>query len=206
VLDLAAGTGKLTRLLLGRFARVTAVEPDDAMRAMNPSPEAFAGNAESIPLGDDAVDAVFVAEAFHWFCDPPAVREIARVLRPGGPLTLLWNRTTGDTAPAEVHALMDELRAEAGPSYKRHRYYSGEWRAAFAGSPFGPIEEAVFEHEHELDRPALVSYFMSQSQVASRPAAQREELRARLGRLIPDGRHVRQLRAEIFWTRLSSAS
>jgi SAM-dependent methyltransferase len=206
VLDLAAGTGKLTQLLLERFARVTAVEPDDEMRALNPSPETLAGNAESIPLADDAVDAVFVAEAFHWFCDPPAVQEIARVLRPGGTLTLLWNRTVGDTAPAEAHALMDELREEAGTSYKRHRYYSGEWRAAFAGSGFGPIGEAVFEHEHELDRPALVSYFMSQSQVASRPAARRQEIRERLERLVPDRRHVRQLSAEVFWTRLSSAS
>ena len=206
MLDLAAGTGKLTQLLLERFARVTAVEPDGEMRALNPSPDALAGTAESIPLGDDAVDGVFVAEAFHWFCDPPAVREIARVLRPGGTLTLLWNRTTGDSAPAGAHELMDELRRRAGAGHKRHRYYSGEWRAAFAGSDFGPIEEAVFEHEHELDRPGLVSYFMSQSQVASRPPAEREEIRVRLGRLIPGGRHVRQLRAEVFWTRLSSAS
>jgi SAM-dependent methyltransferase len=206
VLDLAAGTGKLTELLLGRFARVTAVEPDDALRALNPSPRALAGTAEAIPLETGSVDAVFVAEAFHWFCDPPAVEEIARVLRPGGTLVLLWNRTTGDTAPAAVHGLMEELRQQAGPSYKRNRYYSGEWRAAFAGSAFGELEEAVIEHEHELDRLGLVSYFMSQSQVASRPPAGREEIRARLEQLIPDARHVRQLRAEIFWARLSSAS
>jgi SAM-dependent methyltransferase len=206
VLDLAAGTGKLTELLLRRFARVTAVEPDEEMRSLNPGPDVRAGDAESIPLEAASMDAVFVAEAFHWFCDPPAVREIARVLRPGGTLALLWNRSTGDTAPREVHELMEQLREQAGPSYKRNRYYSGEWRAAFDGSDFGPLEEAAFEHEHELDRTGFVSYFMSQSQVASRPPEERNEIRAQLERLIPARRHVRQLRAELFWTRLSSES
>jgi SAM-dependent methyltransferase len=202
VLDLAAGTGKLTQLLLERFAHVTAVEPDDEMRAANPADDTRAGTAESIPLDADAVDAVFVAEAFHWFCDPPAVREIARVLRPGGTLVLLWNRTTGDTASASVHELMELLRQEAGDRVKRNRYFSGEWRSAFAGSGFGPIEEATFEHEHVLDRPGLVSYFMSQSTVASRQADEQAGIRGELERLIPEERHVRHLRAEVFWTRL----
>jgi SAM-dependent methyltransferase len=184
---------------------VVAVEPDDEMRGLNPAPDVRAGNAEAIPLADGSVDAVFVAEAFHWFCDPPAVREIARVLRPHGTLALLWNRTTGDTAPATVHELMEALRQRAGPSYKRNRYYSGEWLFALDGSGFGPIEAATFEHEHELDRLGLVSYFMSQSQVASRAPAERDEIRARLERLIRADRHVRQLRAEVFWTRLGSA-
>ena len=202
MLDLAAGTGKLTQVLLDRFSHVTAVEPDDGMRAANPAEDARAGAAESIPLEDDALDAVFVAEAFHWFCDPPAVREIARVLRPGGTLVLLWNRTTGDTAPTPVHELMERLRLEAGDRVKPNRYYSGEWRAAFAGSGFGPIEEATFEHEHVLDRQGLVSYFMSQSTVASLPRAERAGIRAELERLTPEARHVRHLRAEVYWTRL----
>ena len=202
MLDLAAGTGKLTELLLRRFARVTAVEPDEELLALNPAPDVRAGDAESIPLAPASVDAVFVAEAFHWFCDPPAVQEIERVLRPGGTLALLWNRTTDDTAPAAVHELMVELRLQAGPSYKRNRYYSGEWRAAFAGSGFGPLAEAVFEHEQELDAPGLVSYFVSQSQVASRPPGERDGIRIRLSALIPHGPHVRRLRAEVYWTRL----
>ena len=204
VLDLAAGTGtgKLTELLLSRFARVTAVEPDDSMRSANPAPDVHAGTAESIPLEDGSVDAVFVAEAFHWFCDPPAVAEIARVLRPGGTLALLWNRAEGDTAPAAVHALMEALRVQAGPGLKRNRYFSGEWRSAFAGSRFGPIEEESFEHEHELDRAGLVSYFISQSVVASLPPGERDGIRAELEREIPAGQHVRRLRAEVYWTRL----
>jgi len=95
VLDLAAGTGKLTRQLVPRFARVIAVEPLDGMRAVLerpvPDAEALKGSADAIPLEDDAVDAVFVAEAFHWFANETAVREIARVLRPRGVLAILFN-------------------------------------------------------------------------------------------------------------------
>ena len=95
VLDLAAGTGKLTRLLLPRFGHVVAVEPDEAMLAVLaevlPGAEARAGSANAIPLPDGAVDAVFVAEAFHWFASDATVAEIVRVLRPGGGLVLLWN-------------------------------------------------------------------------------------------------------------------
>jgi SAM-dependent methyltransferase len=88
VLDLGAGTGHLTSALRGLFARVVAVEPDGAMRAYI-DVDAFAGSAEAIPLDDDAVDAVFVGEAFHWFDWPRALAEIERVLRPGGGLAVL---------------------------------------------------------------------------------------------------------------------
>src|SRR5262245_17599074 len=88
VLDLAAGTGRLTRLLTERVARVIAVEPDAAMRAvLSGTTDCHAvldGTAEAIPLEDSSVDAVFVAEAFHWFDTGPALAEIARVLRPCG--------------------------------------------------------------------------------------------------------------------------
>ena len=90
VLDLGAGTGKLTRLLRERFAHVVAVEPDDGMRALVPG-DARAGSAEHIPVSDHGVDAVFVADAFHWFAAGAALREIARVTGPGGGLALLWN-------------------------------------------------------------------------------------------------------------------
>ncbi|MGZ4310266.1 MAG: class I SAM-dependent methyltransferase, partial [Gaiellaceae bacterium] len=95
VLDLGAGTGKLTRSLVPRFSQVVAVEPDDAMRAVLeevvPEAEALAGRGEAIPLGDESVDAVFTAEAFHWFAGDESVAEIARVLRPRGALVILWN-------------------------------------------------------------------------------------------------------------------
>ena len=95
VLDLAAGTGKFSRVLLDHGAEVVAVEPLAAMReqfaAVVSSAEVLEGTAEVIPLPDESVDAVTVAQAFHWFRAPEALAEIARVLRPGGGLVLLWN-------------------------------------------------------------------------------------------------------------------
>jgi ubiquinone/menaquinone biosynthesis C-methylase UbiE len=100
VLDLAAGTGKLTRVLARRYRRVIAVEPLDAMRALivreAPAAEALDGRAEAIPLADAEVDAVFVAQAMHWFANDVAVAEIARVLRPGGVLAVLRNEVDDD--------------------------------------------------------------------------------------------------------------
>src|SRR4029453_11034776 len=90
VLDLGAGTGKLTRLLVPAFGRVVAVEPASAMRAilgrLCPDAEALAGTGQEIPLVSASVDAVFAAQAFHWFDDERAVAELMRVLRPPGAL------------------------------------------------------------------------------------------------------------------------
>lgn len=97
VLDLGAGTGKFTELLVRRAERVMAVEPSESMleilREKLPGVHAAVGTAESIPTDDGAVDAVTVAQAFHWFDRDPACREISRVLRTGGILGLLWNHS-----------------------------------------------------------------------------------------------------------------
>jgi ubiquinone/menaquinone biosynthesis C-methylase UbiE len=96
VVDLAAGTGKLTRLLTATPARVVAVEPMPGMRAQLcrhvPKAEVVAGRAERLPLRSASVDAVTVAQAFHWFDVPAASHELRRVLRPGGHLALVTNR------------------------------------------------------------------------------------------------------------------
>lgn len=99
-IDLGAGTGKFTQLLLGRADRVIAVEPSEAMldvlRANLPAVEAHTGGAEDIPLQDATADVVSVAQAFHWFDREPACAEIQRVLVPGGVLGLLWNHSDPD--------------------------------------------------------------------------------------------------------------
>lgn len=104
VLDLGAGTGKLTCMLVERFDNVVAVEPLDGMRvileSLVPEAEALAGTAERIPLGEGSVDAVFCAEAFHWFDGELALAEIERVLRPRGGLALLWNVPDKPTEPS----------------------------------------------------------------------------------------------------------
>jgi SAM-dependent methyltransferase len=194
VLDLAAGTGKLTRVLEQRFARVTAVEPDAAMRALNPG--AVAGTAEAIPLAAGAVDGVFVAEAFHWFDRPDVVAEIARVLRPGGTLALLWN------VPLD-HLVPDDVWATPAGTAKRNRFESGEWRQAFAAGPFGPFEQASFEHEQLLTRRQLADYYASISWVASLAPEERAREIARFAAALDRDEYARTLRTEVYWARLA---
>lgn len=95
LLDLGAGTGKLTARLTNRADELIAVEPDDQMRAelirTVPQARVLEGSAEHIPLADGSVDAILVGQAFHWFGRPAADREMARVLRPGGVVGLIWN-------------------------------------------------------------------------------------------------------------------
>lgn len=149
VLDLGAGTGKLTCLLVPRFDRVVAVEPAEAMRrllvAHAPRAEVLTGTAERVPLADDSVDAVFVAEAFHKFDDTRALAEISRVLRPRGALVLLWNVPAGPTEPS-IEAV-EEFLHERSPGDRTElgydpldlnstRFDSGEWRHPFAQSTF----------------------------------------------------------------------
>jgi len=95
VCDLAAGTGKLTRVLVPAGAALLAVEPVEGMRTVLhrelPAVPVAAAVAEALPFADGALDAVTVAQAFHWFDRPRAYAELARVLRPGGGLSLVWN-------------------------------------------------------------------------------------------------------------------
>ncbi|HEY4915702.1 MAG TPA: class I SAM-dependent methyltransferase, partial [Solirubrobacteraceae bacterium] len=111
VLDLGAGTGKFTRALVSRGLDVVAVEPLDEMREILqqqlPDVRALAGTAENIPLDDDSVDAVTVAQAWHWVDERRALPEVARVLRPGGELCLIWNRR--DHSVAWMRRLSDVM-------------------------------------------------------------------------------------------------
>jgi SAM-dependent methyltransferase len=204
VLDLAAGTGKLTRLLAPRFARVVAVEPDDAMRALIPHAETLAGSAEEIPLADASVDGVFCAEAFHWFDAPRAVAEIARVLRPGGSLVVCFNDPTGDGNPPwpdEAREVMRAHRTPGRPVGGRHLVEEGTWREPFASAPFEPFRFEAAEHEHVQDTEEAIAQLLSISGFALLPADEREEMRGELRNVLPDETWRTPLLAEIWSTR-----
>ena len=180
VLDLAAGTGKLTAGLVPIAGHVIAVEPVAEMRrvltAGRPEVEVLAGRAEEIPLADASVDAVFVAAAFHWFDADGALAEIRRVLRPGGGLGLLWNRQEWEGEPwyPAFAALLERAREEqAAPN----RYIAGEWRAALERSTaFGPVRKREFRHAHHVTRDGFLARVASWSVFAVLPDDDREEL------------------------------
>jgi SAM-dependent methyltransferase len=208
VLDLGAGTGKLTRQLAGRFARVLAVEPDGSMRALQeelvPEAEALAGSADDVPLADASVDCVFCAEAFHWFASPAVLDELARVLRPRGGLVLLWNVPTREVeppVPAEADQLVEEA-IERGGQPGAPRVKAGLWREPFAGSRFEGLREDHEERELPLTRDELIAYVLSISSIAAQPDAERQRLAARMRELVPDCEYRRFVRTEAFWTRL----
>ena len=180
VLDLAAGTGKLTAGLVPLVGRVIAVEPIAEMRrvlaARLPQVEAVAGTAEAIPLPDGAVDAVIVGAAFHWFDAEAALREIHRVLRAGGGLGLLWNRPeweweAWDPAFSDV---LEGARAEHGDAPSR--YAVGEWRAALERSlAFGPARKREFRHTHHVSRAEFLARVASWSVFAALPDGDRRD-------------------------------
>ena len=187
--DLAAGTGLFTRALLGRAARVVAVEPDARMREVlarrSPGLDVRAGRGEVMPLPDASADAVFVSTAWHWLDLPRAVPEIARVLRPGGRLGVIWtsrdrnedwvaeldlvrldgaedaSRPRGDDKPrtrTEVRAQLDRHHAVLQP----------------AGSPFGPAETASFGFTRAMPVDDVLAWLATSSALITAPAAARE--------------------------------
>jgi len=171
VLDLAAGTGKLTRILVAHASEVFAIEPVDGMRAVLeqqvPQARILTGAAEAIPLPDASLDAVFVAEAFHWFDLERAPAEIARVLRPGGWLAVLWNYLARPLDWAdEAYTAVKPYRIDhaRGPD-------KVPWREAIE-SVFGPMHEETVDHDHETDRERVIAEISSHSGVGALPPDQ----------------------------------
>jgi SAM-dependent methyltransferase len=176
VLDLAAGTGKLTRRLVPTEAEIVAVEPTEAMRSVLSSSlrevEALPGTAEAIPVPDGSVDAVVVGQAFHWFDGDAALAEIHRVLRPGGRLGLIWNLKDESVDWIEkLGGIMESYRGDAP------RVASGAWKAAFERTRlFGPLERARFSFVHEADFAAVVARVTSVSFIAALPTPEFERV------------------------------
>jgi SAM-dependent methyltransferase len=193
VLDLAAGTGKLTRPLLEAGLSVIAVEPVAEMRAALPAEaRVLEGTAEAIPLGPGSVDAVTVGQAFHWFDGDAALTEIARVLRPGV-LALLWNRRVeSDPLNRAVEGLLAPYREDV-PTHR-----GDAWRLAFERTDlFGPLDEHVFDHAQTLDADGLEARVGSISFIAALEPAERERVLARARALAGDGRVTVPYRTEV---------
>jgi SAM-dependent methyltransferase len=174
VLDLGAGTGKLTRDLVETGADVIAIEPGDAMLEQLEQSvvgtRVLRGGAEAIPLPDASVDAITIGQAFHWFRHEEAVPELHRVLRPHGGVALLWNSREGE-AP-----LQKEVGELIAPWVKRDRQAPDSWKKLRLGGLFGPVEEREFEFVDELDEDALAERIASISFIAAAPEAARREL------------------------------
>ncbi len=173
VLDLGAGTGKLTRALAALGYQTYAVEPDDAMRAVleatSPSTHVSPGSAETVPLPAASVDAVVVAQAWHWFDHARAAAEVRRVVRPGGHVALLYN-----------------IRDERVPWVERfacatgERFGSASQRLEFGGvrdvPGFGPVENREFGHVERLTIDDLTALARSFSFVALLPDDERRHV------------------------------
>jgi ubiquinone/menaquinone biosynthesis C-methylase UbiE len=216
VVDLAAGTGKLTRDLTARFDRVIAIEPLAEMRVQiartAPTADALEGTAERLPLPDASADGVLVAQAFHWFNGRRALAEIARVLRPGGGLGLLWN-----TTPWEEHregawfALLDDLleRSRADLSVMR-RHATGRWRNAFERDHrFWPLSTATFDNTQRMSPDDFLANLASRSYIARLESDHRRELLGEISELLrrPDapmdaGQVVVPMHTDVYWTGL----
>ncbi|MEU1881297.1 class I SAM-dependent methyltransferase [Streptosporangium sp. NPDC020072] len=176
VLDLGAGTGKLTEVLLRHVTDVVAVEPDPAMlrqfRVRLPRVEALPGGAERIPLPDSSVDAVLVGQAMHWFDLDRAAPEMARVLAPGGVVAGLWN--LDDDQVPWVNGLKEVARSTVSRT---------QWRPDMLelGEPwFGPVEQAWFPHSQRRTAESMVATIATHSHVLTLPEGDRAELLGRI--------------------------
>lgn len=173
ILELGSGTGKLTTPLLTMGHDVVATDPSTSMlaqlRRVASGARTVAGRAESIPLTTSACDVVVSAQAFHWFNRERALPEIARVLRPGGVLGLVWN--TGDFKVPWVRKVLSLIDL-----------FEDEVEDPLAGSDlFTTHEHRVFRHWQRFDRETLLGFIASSSASAVRPPDERAALLAEVG-------------------------
>lgn len=180
VLDLGAGTGKLGRQAADRGHMVVAVEPAERMReqlaATRPDIQVMAGSAEAIPLSDASVDAVVVGQAWHWFDPARAVPEVARVLKPGGRLGLIWN----------IRDLTDPWMAELSGLEPPHDNSEAESAAPTIGAPFAPYERHDHAWRQALTPTEVLHLLASRSYVILLPEDERAALMQRVRRFLAE--------------------
>jgi SAM-dependent methyltransferase len=178
VVDVGAGTGKLTRDLVPTGARVVAVEPLaemlEQLAAAVPEADALLGSAEALPLEDGSADAVAAASAFHWFDPDRALPEIHRVLKPGGALATVGNgRDLSDPLQKKIQEIVGPYVPEPGALRG--------WVAVLEASPlFGPVERFEATHEQRFDADGLAERMATVSYIARLPEDERAEVLARL--------------------------
>ena len=169
VLELGAGTGKLTRELVDQGHAVFATEPDEAMLAVLrervPEVSAKVATAEEIPANDRSVDVVVVAQAFHWFDHDKALPEIARIIKPGGHLALVWNFF--DQRIPWVRRLVNVVGEHSASAHPSSEVLDDH-------ELFEPAERTTFAFWQDVTRDTLVDIVASRSYVASLPEAERE--------------------------------
>jgi SAM-dependent methyltransferase len=185
VLDLAAGTGAVTRELVGRVPRVIAVEPDERMRAVLsarcPEAEVLAGRGEDIPLPDASVDAVVISAAWHWLDPQQAVPEITRVLRVGAVLGVLWiSRDMREPWVAEFNQLARAAREADGrpdgePAGHRRREVTFP-----SGTPMSAVQEHAVEFSLPMTKDELVGLLGTYSGVITLDAERRADFTRRV--------------------------
>lgn len=207
VVDLGAGTGKFTKLLSNTCkSKVIGIEPVEGMRkkfsTLLPSIEISEGTAEKMPLPDASVDAVVVAQAFHWFDGEMALTEIHRILKPNGFLGMIWN-ARDESLPwiAELTNIIDPFEKGAP------RYKSGKWKLAFSHTPlFTALQSAQYRYVQKGDVQMVVDRIASISFISALPNGQKEEVLEQVKNLLESAPETKDrpeielpYRTDVFW-------
>jgi SAM-dependent methyltransferase len=208
VLDLAAGTGKLTRAVLPLVGKVIALDPAasmlNALRASLPATRLVAGRAEVIPLRDSALDSVLVGNAFHWFRADQALAEVTRVVRSGGSLAVVWNIPEFERAAAsQIGELLVALAPYRGSRYGGDEFLSGRWLECFERSPdLGPLGVHRLEYDFPWTREGLRAYVASWSSFATLGEPVRTEVLSTVAQILADASEPVWVphRFDAYWT------